>query len=230
MTDLAGLTWPEVSARATAGAFLAVPVASTEQHGPHLPLSTDTDLAVALCMRLAGSRAGVLVAPPVAYGSSGEHQAFAGTLSIGQDALELLLVELCRSATETFGKVLLVCTHGGNSEPVRRAERRLRAESRDVLAWTPAWSGDAHAGRTETSLQLALAPERVRIDRAESGNTRPIAELMPVLRASSVHAVSPNGVLGDPAGASAAEGTALLRRLLDDLLAAVGAWEKEQRP
>ena len=230
MTGLAGLTWPEVSAHVAAGAFLAVPVASTEQHGPHLPLSTDTDLAVALCTRLAGARPGVLVAPPVAYGSSGEHQAFAGTLSIGQDALELLLVELCRSASQTFGKVLLVSTHGGNTEPVRRAEQRLRAESRDVLAWMPAWRGDAHAGRTETSLQLALAPGRVRTGRAEPGNTRPIAELMPVLRTSSVHAVSPNGVLGDPAGASAAEGAALLRVLTDDLLAAVSAWEKGQAP
>jgi mycofactocin precursor peptide peptidase len=228
MTDLAALTWPEVSARASAGAFLAVPVASTEQHGPHLPLSTDTDLAVALCARLAGARADVLVAPPVAYGSSGEHQAFAGTLSIGQEALELLLVELCRSATMTFRKVLLVCTHGGNSEPVRRAQRRLRAESRDVLAWLPSESGDAHAGRTETSLQLALSPERVHIDRAEPGNTRPITELMPVLRTSSVHAVSPNGVLGDPAGASAAEGAALLDALVRDLLAVVDGWGKEQ--
>ena len=225
MTDLAGLTWPEVSARAAAGDFLAIPVASTEQHGPHLPLSTDTDLAVALCARLVQVRPGVLVAPPVAYGSSGEHQGFAGTLSIGQDALELLLVELCRSATGTFARVLLVCTHGGNSDPLRRAEQRLRAESRDVLAWMPGWEGDAHAGRTETSLQLALAPGRVRLDRAEPGNTRPIAELMPALRASSVQAVSPNGVLGDPAGASAAEGAALLGRLLADLLATIDQWE-----
>jgi mycofactocin precursor peptide peptidase len=225
VTDLARLTWPEVSARAAAGDFLAIPVASTEQHGPHLPLSTDTDLAMALCAQLAMARPGVLVAPPVAYGSSGEHQGFAGTLSIGQDALELLLVELCRSATETFARVLLVCAHGGNAGPLRRAGRRLRAESRDVLAWMPDWGGDAHAGRTETSLQLALAPGRVRLDRAEPGNTRPIAELMPALRASSVRAVSPNGVLGDPAGASAAEGAALLGRLLADLLATIDVWE-----
>jgi creatinine amidohydrolase len=228
MTDLATLTWPEVNARAAAGAFLAIPVASTEQHGPHLPLSTDTDLAVALCARLAGARRDVLVAPPVGYGSSGEHQAFAGTLSIGQEALEVLLIELCRSATVTFRRVLLVSTHGGNGEPVRRAQRRLRAESRDVLAWMPARPGDAHAGRTETSLQLALAPERVHLDRAEPGNTRPITELMPVLRASSVSAVSPNGVLGDPAGASAAEGAALLGALVRDLLAAVDGWGKGQ--
>jgi creatinine amidohydrolase len=166
----------------------------------------------------------VVVAPPVAYGSSGEHQDFAGTLSIGQDALELLLVELCRSASRTFSRVLLVSTHGGNAETVRRAEQRMVGESRDVRAWLPNWRGDAHAGRTETSLQLALAPDLVRLDRAAKGNTQPIAELMPALRASSVRAVSPNGVLGDPAGASAAEGAALLRELLDDLVRAVADW------
>jgi mycofactocin precursor peptide peptidase len=224
VTDLAGLTSPEAAELAAGGALLAVPVASTEQHGPHLPLSTDTDLAVALCARLAAARPGVVVAPPVAFGASGEHEGFAGTLSIGQEALELLLVELCRSATMTFSRVLLVSTHGGNAEPVRRASDRLRGESRDVRVWVPRWRGDAHAGRAETSLQLALAPGAVRLNRAEAGDTRPIAELMPALRASSVKAVSPNGVLGDPAGASAAEGAAMLGELAADLLASVSAW------
>jgi creatinine amidohydrolase len=224
VTDLAGLTWPEAAGLAAGGAVLAVPVGSTEQHGPHLPVSTDTDLAVELCARLAESRPGVVVAPPVAYGSSGEHEGFAGTLSIGQEALELLLVELCRSAALSFSRVLLVSTHGGNAEPVRRAADRLRGESRDVHVWTPRWSGDAHAGRAETSLQLALAPHSVRMSRARAGNTRPIADLMPALRASAVKAVSPNGVLGDPAGASAAEGAAMLEDLLTDLLGAVSAW------
>ena len=224
VTELAGLTSAEAGDRAAGGAFLVVPVASTEQHGPHLPLSTDTDLAVALCGGLARAWPGAVIAPPLAYGSSGEHQDFPGTLSIGQDALELVLVELSRSATCTFPGVLLVSTHGGNAAVVRRAERRLRAESRDVRAWLASWRGDAHAGRTETSLQLALAPGRVRLDRAEPGNTRPIAELMPALQASSVRAVSANGVLGDPAGASAAEGDALLAALLADLLDTVRAW------
>jgi creatinine amidohydrolase len=225
VTALGDLTWPQAQRLAAARAMLAVPVGSTEQHGPHLPLSTDTDLAVALCARLAAARPGVVVAPPLAYGGSGEHEDFPGTLSIGTEAVELLLVELGRSATRTFSRVLLVSTHGGNADAVRRAERRLRAESRDVLAWRPAWEGDAHAGRAETSLELALAPDRVRRGRAEAGNTRPLTELMPELRRSGVRAVSPNGVLGDPAGASAAEGTALLARLGADLLAAVNAWE-----
>jgi creatinine amidohydrolase len=158
LTELGTLTSPEAAERAAAGALLAVPVGSTEQHGPHLPLSTDADLAVALCRQLGEGRAPVVVAPPVAYGSSGEHEGFAGTISIGQQATELLLVELGRSATRTFSRVLLVSTHGGNTEPVRRAVARLRAESRDVSVWLPRWQGDAHAGRAETSLQLALAP------------------------------------------------------------------------
>jgi mycofactocin precursor peptide peptidase len=227
--ELAGLTSPEVADLAAAGTLLAVPVGSTEQHGPHLALGTDTDLAVALSARLAraaqaGRGPGVVVAPALHYGSSGEHQDFAGTLSIGQAALELMLVELGRSATETFRRILLVSTYGGNAETVRRAEQRLRGESRDVRAWLAAWGGDAHAGRTETSLQLALAPGQVRLDRAEAGDLRPIADLLPLLRVSSVRAVSPSGVLGDPAGASAAEGEAMLTALLTDLQGRIENW------
>jgi mycofactocin precursor peptide peptidase len=224
LTQLSRLTSPEAAERAAAGAVLVVPVGSTEQHGPHLPLATDADLAVALCARLGAVHASVVVAPLLAYGASGEHEGFAGTISIGQEAVELVLVELGRSATRTFARVLLVSTHGGNTEAVGRAVARLRAESRDVSAWLPRWSGDAHAGRAETSLQLALAPGTVRRDRAEAGNTTPIAELMPALRARAVHGVSPNGVLGDPAGASADEGTAMFRTLLADLAAYLKRW------
>jgi creatinine amidohydrolase len=108
---------------------------------------------------------------------------------------------------------------------------RLRAETRDVLLWMPSPRPgpdlplpDAHAGRTETALQLALTPGRVRAGRAEAGNTAPLTRLMPALRAGGVRAVSRNGVLGDPAGASAAEGAHLLDQLTADLAAAVEAW------
>ncbi len=146
MTLLADLTWPEAARLAASGALLAVPVGSTEQHGPHLPLSTDTDIAVALAVRLAARRPGVVVAPPVSYGSSGEHAGFAGTLSIGQAAVELVLTELGRSAAETFGHLLFVCAHGGNAAPARQAVARLRAESRDVLLWIPARTRPRCAG------------------------------------------------------------------------------------
>ncbi|WP_067477460.1 mycofactocin biosynthesis peptidyl-dipeptidase MftE, partial [Nocardia amamiensis] len=157
---LADLTWPEAGERAAAGAVLAIAVGATEQHGPHLPLSTDTDIAGELCARLAAARSDVLVGPAIPYGASGEHAGFPGTLSIGQAALELLVVELCRSATDTFGRILLVNWHGGNVEPLRRAEDLLRAESRDVRVYLPRFDGDLHAGRSETALQLALAPGR----------------------------------------------------------------------
>ena len=219
---LGELTWPEVAARGEV--VLAVPVGSTEQHGPHLPLSTDTDVAVALAEALARRRSDVLVAPAVAYGSSGEHAGFTGTLSIGPAATELLLVELGRSAAATARRLLLVSAHGGNAEPVARAAARLRAEGLDLLVFSPRWPGDAHAGRTETSVQLALRPDRVRAGEAAAGNTAELRTLMPALRRHGVRAASPNGVLGDPAGASAAEGRRLLAAAGDELAAAVAAW------
>jgi creatinine amidohydrolase len=221
---LGALSWPEIGERAAAGAVLAVPLGSTEQHGYHLPMTTDTDVAVALCDRLAAVREDVLVAPPVAYGSSGEHAGFAGTLSIGQSALELLIVELARSATETFAHVIFVSGHGGNAEPLALAVALLRSEARDVRAFLPHWPGDPHAGRPETSMLLALAPHQVQMERAVPGDLRPIAEVLPQLRAGGVRAVSSSGVLGDPSGANAAEGVALLDRLGADLVADVAGW------
>jgi mycofactocin precursor peptide peptidase len=147
---LADLSFVEAGRRAAAGAVLAVPLGSTEQHGPHLPLSTDTDIALALCERLAAVRGDVIIAPAVGYGSSGEHAGFAGTLSIGRAALELLIVELGRSASDTFAHLLLVSAHGGNTEAVARAVATLRSESRDVALFMPRWDGDPHAGRPET--------------------------------------------------------------------------------
>ncbi|WP_280486910.1 mycofactocin biosynthesis peptidyl-dipeptidase MftE, partial [Nocardia cyriacigeorgica] len=175
---MADLTWSEAGEYVAAGVILAVPIGSTEQHGPHLPLSTDTDIALALCAGLAARRSDVLVAPAVPYGSSGEHAGFPGTLSIGAAALELLTVELCRSATDSFDRIVLVNGHGGNVEPLRRAEELLRTESRDVRLFLPRYDGDPHAGRTETALQLALSPDRVRTERAEAGDTRPLPQIL----------------------------------------------------
>ncbi|MFI5955995.1 mycofactocin biosynthesis peptidyl-dipeptidase MftE [Cryptosporangium sp. NPDC051539] len=220
MSELADRTWPEISG----DDVLAIPVGSTEQHGPHLPFSTDTDVAVALARALAARRPDVLVAPAVPYGSSGEHQAFPGTLSIGPSAIETVLVELGRSATETFRRLLFVSGHGGNAIPVNRAVRRLRSEGRDALAWAPRWKGDAHAGRTETSVQLALGAARVRLDDAEPGNTEPLADLLPAMREAGLRPVTPNGILGDPAGASADEGARLLAEATEDLATTVARW------
>jgi mycofactocin system creatininase family protein len=214
--------WPDV----TSGAFLVVPLGSCEQHGPHLPFDVDTVVAGAVVGRFGEVHQTAVVAPAVAYGASGEHEAFPGTLSIGTEALAALLVELGRSAGRWAARLLFVTGHGGNADALTTAVPQLRYEGRDVAWWqcsVPA--GDAHAGRSESSLLLALRPDTVQIPRAVTGVTTPIRELIPALRAGGVQAVSSSGVLGDPTGASAAEGEQLLEGLVDRLVRDVASWQ-----
>ncbi len=219
MSDLAGAAWPELTGRP----LLAVPLGSVEQHGHHLPLATDTVVAQAV---LRAARLDAVVAPAIPYGASGEHEGFPGTVSLGTDALTTLLVEYGRSACRWAGRLLVVNGHGGNLDALRRAVPLLRAEGRDA-AWHPCAvpGGDAHAGRTETSLLLHVEPAAVRTDRSVAGVTTPIGPLLPRLRAEGVRAVSPTGVLGDPAGATADEGARLLADLARRLAVAVDRWD-----
>jgi creatinine amidohydrolase len=198
--------------------ILLVPAGSCEQHGPHLPLDTDTRIAVAVCEGLAADTDRVIVAPPIAVGASGEHAGFPGTLSIGTEVLTDVVVELVRSA-DRFAGVLVVNAHGGNGPGLAAAEAICTAEGRAAVIHHVTFpAGDAHAGRTETSILLALCPNLVRMDRAVPGVTAPIEQLMPRLRSVGLAAVTPNGVLGDPSAASGEEGRALLRRAVADAL------------
>ncbi|MGD9987366.1 mycofactocin biosynthesis peptidyl-dipeptidase MftE [Pseudonocardia sp.] len=223
MPLLRDLTWPQL--RATRPT-LVVPVGSVEQHGPHLPLDTDVRIAEAVAAGLLAAEPTLVLAPAVAYGAAGEHEGFPGTVSIGHEALRLLLVEYGRSACRWAGRLLFVNGHGGNLVTLVEAVERLRYEGRDA-AWVPCGTpgGDPHAGRTETSLMAAIAPAAVHADRAEPGNTAPLAELLPVLRAGGTAAASPNGILGDPTGATAREGHALLETIVGTCLAALRTWE-----
>lgn len=207
--DLARSVWPAIPA----DALVLVPVGSTEQHGPHLPLHTDSVIAQSVARsaaeRLAAGRPdrAVLLAPTIAYGASGEHADFPGTVSIGHEALRVLLVETVRSLSLWAGRVIFVNGHGGNIPTLDAAVGRLRGEGHDV-SWLSCEipDGDAHAGRAETSVLLHLVPGDVRLLEAVPGDTRPLADLMPELIARGVRAVSPSGVLGDPTGATAEEG------------------------
>jgi len=226
VSELGARTWPDLDGPAANRATLLVPVGSTEQHGPHLPLDTDTRIASAVAAGAAARLgANVLVAPPVGFGSAGEHEAFPGTVSIGREALRFLLVELGRSAGRWARRLVFVNGHGGNVDVLREAVELHRAEGRDVrwfgCAPPAGFPRDAHAGRAETSIMLALAPELVRLERAEAGNTEPLRTLLAALRTSGVGAVSANGVLGDPAGASAEEGAAMLAAMVSACVAEV---------
>jgi mycofactocin precursor peptide peptidase len=220
--SLAGSRWPELDRGEDL--TVLVPVGSVEQHGPHLPLDTDIRIAEAVARQV--SWPGVLVAPPMGYGAAGEHESFPGTISIGHDAMQAVLVEFGRSACRWAARLVFVNGHGGNVAALGAAVRRLRAEGRDV-AWHACVvpGADLHAGRTETSLLLAIAPADVRMSQARPGNTGGLAELLPAMRAGSVRAVSPSGVLGDPTGATAQEGSSLLATLGAALRGALARWQ-----
>lgn len=212
--------------------MVLVPVGSTEQHGPHLPLDTDTRIAVAVARTAAtqltaavGSQHHFLVAPAVGYGDSGEHQSFPGTISIGTEALTQLLVEYARSACCWADRLLFVNGHGGNVAALNAAAGRLRFEARDV-GWYPcaAVGADAHAGHAETSVLLHLSPEDVRTDRCRPGNRAPLTDLLPSMRRGGVAAVSEVGILGDPTTATVAEGERIFAEMVDGCVRAIRSW------
>jgi len=207
-------TWTDVASHDQD--VLLVPLGSTEQHGPHLPLDVDTRIAQAVAER-AATDAGVHVAPALPYGSSGEHQGFEGTISIGTAALAVVIVELARSALLQWRHVIFVNGHGGNLPGARKAVDQLRAEGRSAHLWFPTLNGDAHAGKTETSVILHLHPELVRVDAIERGNTTPLEVLLPDLMANGLRPHTPTGVLGDPTAASADHGHAALAEMTTSL-------------
>lgn len=216
---LGRMPWPEVED----GALLLVPLGSLEQHGPALGMATDALIASRVThdavSHLAGWDQRLLVAPTIPYGASGEHEDFPGTVSIGTEALRLLLVELGRSACRWAAGVVFVNGHGGNVDALVSAVTTLRHEGRAV-AWTSCLvrGSDAHAGRTETSLIMALDPASVVPRSLAPGRADPIASLLPELRARGVRAVSPNGVLGDPTTASAETGRRLHAEMVQGLV------------
>lgn len=224
-SSLADLSWPELTDRRP---LVLLPLGSCEQHGPHLPVDTDTAVAAEVAERAAARLDGevdVVVAPDQPYGASGEHEGFPGTVSIGHDALRLLITETGRSLLRWADRLLVINGHGGNLTSLAEAVAGLRGESRDA-AWWPCLppGSDAHAGRTETSMMLRLRNAAVRVEHAVAGPTDPVHLLMDRLVAESVRGVSPSGVLGDPAGACASEGERLLDQMAGRLADDIRAW------
>ena len=212
---LGSMTWPEFAAADRP--ILLVPLGSCEQHGPHLPFDTDTRIASAVTEAVADGLPGAVVAPAIGIGASGEHAGFAGTLSIGCEALAVVLRELVRSA-DAFAGVIVVNGHGGNSVTLAEAVIEATTEGRRVLGVNcHVHGGDPHAGFAETSMLLHLCPEVVRTDRIEVGVTTPWAELRERAVSEGFAAVSANGVLGDPTRATAEDGRRLFARLVADV-------------
>ena len=216
--QLSQIAWVDVPSKP----LILVPVGSTEQHGPHLPFDTDTVIAVSaaegIATVLADHDIEALVAPAIAYGASGEHQGFPGTMSIGHEALRVQVIELVRSLSNWAGRVIFINGHGGNVPTLASAVVQMRDEQHEVcwLACAFETTSDAHAGAAETSVMLHLAPSRVDMSRAAPGQLAPLADLMAALQSNGVRSVSESGVLGDPTAASSAHGAELMEWLIVD--------------
>jgi len=163
-------------------AVLVLPLGATEQHGPHLPVGTDTFAVEHIARRAsveASPRIPVVVAPTLAYGSSAHHLPFGGTMSVGTETYYRILCDLVDSVISGgWSRIALVNGHGGNHEIIELVVRDLALKHPVSLIgfsyWRPSWDAlvaegahgvsrvPGHAGAFETSLVLALRPELVR--------------------------------------------------------------------
>lgn len=233
------LTWPEVQDLVARGVRTVVVVAaSTEQHGPHLPLRTDALIAQVAGERVA-RRLGGLLAPVIRPGCSDHHLAFPGSLSVTPPLLVDLVCSYVRSLVpHGFDTFVLLSSHGGNFRALEVAVTRLREEFGPRGIRVVGVAGDAslhemmramvdvaaalgapqdvdaiHADACETSLVLHLQPDLVRTDRVEAGFTGRLD--LDTLFRKGLRAITANGVLGDPRAARADIGAAVLERLVD---------------
>ena len=195
--------------------ILLLPLGAWEQHGPHLPLQTDS-LIIEKVVEHALNNAELhadefVVAPTMSITASDEHDDFVGGLSCGTEALVASVVAIARSAWWARG-VCIVNGHGGNADALGQISSALSYEKIRATVWSlPAYKGgDFHAGHTETSLLLYLFPELVRMHAIEPGKEHLTTQDVDTMRTHGIRAVSPNGILGDPRRASAEHGKEVL--------------------
>jgi len=223
---LADMTWTEVKERLGPRTVVVIPTASTEQHGPHLPLATDAYL-VGDCARLAAERVAteipIVVCPTVTPGFSEHHMDFPGTLTLSMPTFIGVVTDICESLVRHgFRKLLLLNGHGGNQEAIQVVVRQVVARH-DVIAaaasyWVVAQEAleavgveqvgivPGHSAGFETSCMLALRPELVhrermpREDESAPHATDSRCTVKP-MGAMTIHHVTKHpesGVWGDP--------------------------------
>lgn len=224
--ELDRMTWPEVKAEQDAGRDqVIVAFGATEQHGPHMPLATDALIGDHLAW-LVADRLGAFVAPTVRIGCSEHHLGFAGTLSLSEETFHGIVADVVRSAARSgFRRIVLLPTHGGNFHPLAAALEKLGpVQGIEIRALTdlaallaiaqlgtdehdiPLADGGLHAGEWETSMLQAIHPELVHPERAQAGYTGDPQAALATIFDRGVQAIAGNGVIGNPAKASAEHG------------------------
>jgi creatinine amidohydrolase len=226
------LTTSDINGLPKADAAVILPVASIEQHGPHLPVVSDTligQVLLARALEQAPQEAGLWVLPPLVYGKSNEHRAFPGTWTLSASTLSAVIHEIADGVERAgFRRLVLLNSHGGNPGVLSHVARDVRERTGLMvfpltvfLMGLPDEEHDddeaqwgTHAGEWETSLLLHLAPELVRVDRIESLGQLPrmpdgVEHLTlrgPVTFAWLSQDVSATGVMGDPRKATPERG------------------------
>jgi creatinine amidohydrolase len=248
-TRLEEMTWPEVRAALDAGRTTIVAAAgSMEQHGPHLPMQTDTLLGTYVAEAVAERLPGVFRGPTIPFGVSEHHMPFAGTITLDKQTFKEVVRQYVASlAAHGFSTIVIFPSHGGNFAPLaelahetggRVGGARFIAYS-DLQAFisvmyavaagegiTPEVSG-AHAGEAETSLVLAARDDLALMDYAEEGFVDEFnEEAQRAVFEQGMVALTSNGILGDARPATAARGL-LYRDALADHLA---EWIRERLP
>jgi creatinine amidohydrolase len=244
MSTLGSLSWQDVAGLDAERTVALVPVAALEQHGPHLPLDTDTFLVTRVVEAAAGqARPGdpVLVTPTIFAGSSEHHMAFAGTVSLRPETLAAVVRDVCSSmARHGFRRLLIVNGHGGNRAVLAGTVQSLGLEAPVCVATLDYWTlaadavaelrdsapgGMAHACEFETSLMLHLRPESVRMEliAREIPEPRFSLERLDLFRQGplgahwTTHELSRSGVLGAPDLATAEKGRAFFEACVSGL-------------
>lgn len=237
---LAESSWPDVAAYLESDDRIILPIGSTEQHGRHLPLSTDTLVPTELARRL-GEQTGVLVVPSLPYGMSLHHLGFPGSLSLRPGTLTHVLEDILRSLYHHgFRRVFLLNGHGGNIAPMQVALTNVMGDLADLAVRVRHWwrepivdellqatigvPGVAHADAGETAPVLAIRPNLVRLDRAQHS---PDAESVEILTEHVFRQHFPHGVIGaDPRLATAELGEQMLAALTDLYALQLAEWRE----
>jgi creatinine amidohydrolase len=217
--QLEEMTWPEVKTAIDQGYDTIIfSVGATEQHGPHLPLATDSLVGNSLAMLVAKRLGHALVGPTLRVGCSQHHMAFPGTISLAPSPMRELIVGYGESILQHgFNRLVIIPSHGGNFQVVSEAGQKLQQkfpakhvvtycdlkkvldmshEASGVYGISPEASG-AHAGEFETSIILYLHPDLVDMTKAAQGFMGDLATAIPEVMRSGVARISPNGILGD---------------------------------
>lgn len=250
---LGEMSWTALRERLKQGPLdVMVPLGALEQHGPHLPLDTDALIAEAVADRAVQRAGECVVSPCIPVGASSHHLAFPGTASLNDTTLRGVIVEVVQTLlSHGFRGVYLVTGHAGNVGAMAAVMAELDPAEQGRVVSFDDWptQRDAvhrvaedqlgmdrelvgtHGGHFETSILLAIAPDRVDMSSAVAGHVGPAALASAKLRSGGMAALSPVGIIGDPRGASADAGELYLDALVSLVVEGMEAhrsWPKER--